>query len=75
MQQSNAVESLSNINVLCTDKTGTLTSNKLVFNELIPIGKVDQAQGLAMLGDFARGAQARPIRQVKRLLPAPPGRR
>lgn len=58
VQQSNAVESLSNINVLCTDKTGTLTSNKLVFEALIPIGTVDQAQGLAMLGDFARGASA-----------------
>lgn len=30
-QQSNAVESLSNIDVLCMDKTGTLTANRLAF--------------------------------------------
>jgi cation-transporting ATPase E len=29
VQQANAVESLSYVNVLCTDKTGTLTTNRL----------------------------------------------
>ncbi len=29
VQQANAVESLSNVDVLCLDKTGTLTTNKL----------------------------------------------
>lgn len=59
VQQTNAVESLSNINVLCTDKTGTLTANRLLFNDLYPLGKVD-AEGIkAALGDFARSATAR----------------
>lgn len=38
VQQANAVESLSNVNVLCLDKTGTLTSNKIKLNEAYPIG-------------------------------------
>ncbi len=54
VQQSNAIESLSNIDVLCTDKTGTLTANRLLFKELRPLGDVPDS--LQMLGDFARSA-------------------
>jgi cation-transporting ATPase E len=35
LQQSNAVESLSNVDVLCLDKTGTLTTNKLHFDQAL----------------------------------------
>ncbi len=35
LQQSNAVESLSNVDVLCLDKTGTLTTNKLQLDEVV----------------------------------------
>ncbi len=38
VQQSNAIESLSNVTVLCLDKTGTLTANRLQVNALHPIG-------------------------------------
>ncbi|CAG0937529.1 H+-transporting ATPase [Thermoflexales bacterium] len=38
VQQSNAVESLSNVTVLCLDKTGTLTANRLQVNTVHPIG-------------------------------------
>jgi cation-transporting ATPase E len=38
VQQSNAVESLSNVNILCLDKTGTLTTNQIKFNDLAPLG-------------------------------------
>lgn len=59
VQQTNAVESLSNINVLCTDKTGTLTANRLLFNQLYPLAQ-DSAQTAdavaAQLGDFVRSA-------------------
>jgi cation-transporting P-type ATPase E len=38
VQQSNAIESLSNVQVLCLDKTGTLTANRLQVNAIHPIG-------------------------------------
>jgi cation-transporting ATPase E len=38
VQQSNAIESLSNVDVLCLDKTGTLTANRLQVASLHPIG-------------------------------------
>ena len=43
IQQANAVESLSNVDVLCTDKTGTLTSNVLAVHDVLPLeaGKAD----------------------------------
>ncbi len=37
VQQSNAIESLSNVDVLCLDKTGTLTTNDLSLAEVVPI--------------------------------------
>lgn len=38
VQQSNAIESLSNVDVLCLDKTGTLTTNRLQFQSIHPLG-------------------------------------
>jgi cation-transporting ATPase E len=43
IQKANAVESLSNVDVLCTDKTGTLTSNSIRFSELVPLTAKDDA--------------------------------
>ncbi len=37
VQQSNAVESLSHVDVLCLDKTGTLTANRLAFDAVHPL--------------------------------------
>ncbi len=37
VQQANAVESLSNVDVLCMDKTGTLTANAMVLDALHPL--------------------------------------
>ena len=36
VQQSNAIESLSNVDVLCMDKTGTLTANRLQLTSVQP---------------------------------------
>ncbi len=52
VQQSNAVESLSNVNVLCLDKTGTLTSNQIRFHALCPLESTEP-ELRRMLGDFA----------------------
>jgi len=58
VQQANAVESLSRVDVLCTDKTGTLTANRLAVREVIPIG-VDEAHLRAALGTMIASTSER----------------
>lgn len=36
VQQTNAIESLSHVDVLCTDKTGTLIANKINYHDVYP---------------------------------------
>jgi cation-transporting P-type ATPase E len=56
-QQSNAIESLSSIDVLCTDKTGTLTANRMRFHALVALdGGVTAEEAQAALGDLVRSA-------------------
>lgn len=52
VQQSNAVESLSNVDVLCMDKTGTLTANRLLLDEITPVGDHELATAQQAVGDF-----------------------
>ncbi|MCB0211386.1 MAG: HAD-IC family P-type ATPase, partial [Anaerolineae bacterium] len=56
VQQVNAIESLSNIDVLCTDKTGTLTANRLQFNDIYPLHGASADEIKNQLGDFVRSA-------------------
>ena len=51
IQQINAVESLSNVNVLCLDKTGTLTTNSLKLEAIAPLG-ITPAELGRRLGDY-----------------------
>jgi cation-transporting ATPase E len=37
VQQANAVESLSHVDLLCVDKTGTLTANQLELEVIVPL--------------------------------------
>ncbi|GAB4527027.1 MAG: HAD-IC family P-type ATPase [Anaerolineae bacterium] len=57
IQQSNAVESMSNVNVLCLDKTGTLTANRINFHEIYPL-TVDEARFRQILGDYASSTRS-----------------
>jgi len=52
IQQANAVESLSNVDVLCLDKTGTLTANRIRLEELVPIAgdRADLAEWVGIYG-------------------------
>jgi len=58
VQQSNAIESLSHVNTLCMDKTGTLTTNHLKVKALLPIRISEQALR-SELGDFAASLVSR----------------
>jgi cation-transporting ATPase E len=58
VQQANAIESLSNVDVLCLDKTGTLTANRLSVEEIVALeGREDDLR--ALLGDVVASAAVR----------------
>ncbi len=57
IQQANAVESLSNVDVLCLDKTGTLTTNQIELQEIHPIG-IGEAEARSLLGNYAASTAA-----------------
>src|SRR4051794_5520752 len=56
VQRVNAVESVSNVDVICTDKTGTLTTGRLTVEEVRPLGAADAAEVEVLLGSLARSA-------------------
>ncbi len=58
VQQSNAVESLNNVDVLCMDKTGTLTANRMLLNGIEPLGDLPLGDISAALGIFVRSSSA-----------------
>jgi cation-transporting ATPase E len=74
VQQINAIESLSNIDVLCMDKTGTLTANRLLFNAISPLGDAPAEAVAEQLGDFARSATV-PNKTGEALVAGTPGDR
>lgn len=53
-QRVNAIESLSNVDVLCLDKTGTLTTNRLRYQDIQPLGGRSRDEVERLLGDFVR---------------------
>ena len=54
VQQTNAVEALYYVDVLCMDKTGTLTTNAFQVETLLPQGTISEMELKQCLGDFAR---------------------
>ena len=52
IQQANAVESLSHVDTICLDKTGTLTANRLVLSATTPF-RVSDVELRRLLGVFA----------------------
>jgi cation-transporting ATPase E len=70
-QQLNAVESLASVDVVCLDKTGTLTDPRLRVVEIVSLDGDDVA------GALARYAAANPVRNatleaIAEELPSPP---
>ncbi len=70
VQQVNAVESVSNVDVVCTDKTGTLTTGRLTLEEVEPV----DGRETAALGAFARSVTT-PNLTTAALAAALPGER
>jgi len=58
VQQANAIESLSHVDVLCLDKTGTLTANRLEVESAVPLGDATEGELAQALGDLAASATA-----------------
>ena len=57
IQQANAVESLSNVNILCLDKTGTLTANKIKLDTVYPI-KIAEEKLISLLQNYAASTKS-----------------
>ncbi|MFW6028193.1 MAG: HAD-IC family P-type ATPase, partial [bacterium] len=57
-QEAGAIESLSGIDVLCMDKTGTLTANRLSYSGVFPLGGRSQQEVEQLLGRFAVSASS-----------------
>jgi cation-transporting ATPase E len=51
VQRANAVESLSNVDVLCLDKTGTLTANAMTLDAVYPFG-IEASELRRLLGNY-----------------------
>ncbi|GAA0559288.1 HAD-IC family P-type ATPase [Paractinoplanes ferrugineus] len=72
VQQVNAVESVSNVDVVCTDKTGTLTTGQLTVDEVQALGPLPEDEVRRLLGSLARSAAA-PNLTTRALAAALPG--
>jgi len=76
VQQANSIESLCNVDVLCLDKTGTLTTNRLKLDEIRsyiqPENSPSKKNLPQLLGDFCRSTTVQ-NRTSEAILEAYPG--
>lgn len=61
LQQSNSVESISHVDTVCMDKTGTITTNKLRFESSRDIVQSDEADRLISAFATATGSRNRTV--------------
>lgn len=55
IERLNAIESFSNVQIVCMDKTGTLTQNKLTVNRITLLDSaLDRAQAESLLGTYGK---------------------
>jgi len=53
IQKLNAIESFSNVSVVCMDKTGTLTQNKLSVHKISNLSEIQDEELKQLLGTFS----------------------
>ena len=73
VQQVNAVESVSNVDVVCTDKTGTLTTGRLTLAEVEPVGGARRRAAARVPSPAASPPRTSPPRRWPRRCPASGG--
>lgn len=61
LQRSNSVESMSHVNTVCMDKTGTITTNKLKFESSYDLVPAEEASALASEFATLTGSRNRTI--------------
>ena len=68
VQQTNAVESLSNVDILCADKTGTLTANRICLYAVKPLADgISEGALRLMLASYAKSTVT-PNRTIQALV-------
>jgi cation-transporting P-type ATPase E len=74
IQELAAVEGLARVDVVCLDKTGTLTEGRLTFDRIVPLGAESGLAGQA-LGALAADTASRnaTLGVIAEALPAPDG--
>jgi cation-transporting ATPase E len=58
VQRLPAIEGIANVTVLCVDKTGTLTTNRLTVERIVPLGRTDEAAAHELFGRYVAGITA-----------------
>jgi len=56
VQRANSVESLCHVSVLCLDKTGTLTTNRIHLDKIQGTGELPDVELRRLVGTYARSA-------------------
>lgn len=61
LQRSNSVESISHVDTVCMDKTGTITTNKLIFERSFPFIDENEAEHISSVFATATGSRNRTV--------------
>ncbi|MCL2143826.1 MAG: HAD-IC family P-type ATPase, partial [Methanomassiliicoccaceae archaeon] len=61
LQRANAVESISHVDTVCMDKTGTITTNRLVFKDITAFTDTETAERYTKLFANATGSRNKTV--------------
>ena len=66
LQNSNSVESMSHVDTVCMDKTGTITTNNLVYNGMEAFSGENEAESLIKLFVRATGSKNNTVKALEK---------